>query len=276
MAFNRFNYLNNADYGAQDIPGYQNYLDLGQSSPGFTPAGDFSAMGPSGTSSSAASGTATPEGSTAGAAGSNPTVVSSSNSGLVFVNTFAAGVSAAYENCAIAAETALEALATNPDTVYVTFDTINNGPHGDLATNGTPTGSSKVTVSFSQLKNALASHENTAIGAAAVASLNGLSDPSGGAGFELPTPYAVMLGLAANPGSTEVIVNLNIGYSFVFGQDVTDELEHELSEGVLGRVSGLGDVPEGWHPMDLFRFNASGQRDYKDGRDGETTYLLVR
>jgi hypothetical protein len=142
-----------------------------------------------------------------------------------------------------------------------------------LATNGTPKGSSKVTVSFSQLKSALASHENTAIGAAAVASLNGLSDPSDGAGFELPTPYAVMLGLAANPGSTEVIVNLNIGYSFVFGQDVTNELEHELSEGVLGRVAGLGDVPEGWHPMDLFRFKASGQRDYQDGRDGVTTYF---
>ena len=197
-------------------------------------------------------------------------VVSSASSGLVFVNTFAAGVSAAYESCAIAAENALEALATNSDTVYVTFDTVNNGPHGDLATNNY----AGTTVSLSQLKSALASHENSAIGAAAVASLDGLSDPSGGAGFQLPTAYAVMLGLAANPGTTEDTVTLNIGYSFVFGQDVTNTLEHELSEGVLGRVGGLGDVTGGdWRPMDLFRFNASGQRDYQDGRDGVTTYF---
>jgi len=272
MALSRSRRLNSADYSAQAWD-YQDNLDQGRPDSDFVPADSFSATDPSGTSSSTAPGGASQGEFTAGAAGGNPLVVTSASSGLVFVNTFAAGVSAAYESCVIAAENALQALATNSDTVYVTFDTVNNGPHGDLATNGTPTGSSKLTVSFSQLKSALASHEHTAIGAAAVASLNGLSDPSDGAGFELPTPYAVMLGLAANPGSTEVIVNLNIGYSFVFGQDVTDELEHELSEGVLGRVSGLGDVPEGWHPMDLFRFNASGQRDYQDGRDGVTTYF---
>ncbi len=194
-------------------------------------------------------------------------VVTSASSGLVFVNTFAAGVSAAYESCAIAAENALQALATNSDTVYVTFDTTNNGPHGDLATNDF----TATKVSFSQLKSALASHENSAIGAAAVASLNGLSDPSGGAGFQLPTAYAVMLGLAANPGTNEETVNLNIGYPYVFGQDVTNTLEHELSEGVLGRIGGLGDA--NWRPMDLFRFNSSGQRDYQDGRDGVTTYF---
>ncbi len=106
-------------------------------------------------------------------------IVSSASSGLVFVNTFATGVSAAYESCAIAAENALEALATNSDTVYVTFDAVNNGPHGDLATNSY----SGTTVSFSQLKSAAASPSNSAIGAAAVASLNGLSDPSIGSGL---------------------------------------------------------------------------------------------
>ncbi len=42
----------------------------------------------------------------------------------------------------------------------------------------------------------------------------------------------------------------------------------------VGRIGGLGDVTGGdWRPMDLFRFSASGQHDYQDGRDGVTTYF---
>ncbi len=69
MALNRFHHFNGADYNAKDTRGYQDNLDLGQPDPGFAPAGSFSA-----------------------AAGSNLMDVTSASSGLVFVNTFAAGV----------------------------------------------------------------------------------------------------------------------------------------------------------------------------------------
>jgi hypothetical protein len=190
--------------------------------------------------------------------------VSRPGSGLVFNNTFDAGVSQAYINCAIAAEQSLEALCTNADTIYVTFTASNEGQNGDLASNSFGI----VNVSYSQLTAALASHEHTPVGAAGVAALAGLSDPSGGAGFWLPTSYAVMLGLASPTTANEDTVTLNTSYSWNFGQDVTNTLEHELSEGGLGRVGGLGVGLGGrWSTMDLFSFNGSGQRDFSVSDD---------
>ena len=49
---------------------------------------------------------------------------------------------------------------------------------------------------------------------------------------------------------------------------------HEISEGGMGRIGGLGGSGAGdWAPMDLFRYNASGNPDYTNGRDGDTTYF---
>jgi FG-GAP-like repeat len=130
-----------------------------------------------------------------------------------------------------------------------------------------------VQVTLDQLRNAIASHENTAVGAAAAASLNSIvSDPTGGNLF-IPTAYAVMLGLASATSQTEDTVTLNTFYLNGNGQDVINAITHELSEGSMGRIGGLGDQNSFWSTMDFYRFTASGQRDFTDGRDGLTTYF---
>ncbi len=197
-------------------------------------------------------------GISSGATGGSVTtdVVTAAGSGLIFNNTF--NGNASQDTVAItAAETILQGLATNTLTENVTWTIGNFGDSGFLATN-----SFNLThVTFSQLTSAIASHEHTTVGAAAVASFGGLSDPSGGKGFDLPTGYAIMLGLAS--GTSTDSVSLNTFYLSGNGQDVINAFTHELSEGTMGRVGGLGVGLGGrWSTMDLFSFNASGQRDF--------------
>ena len=64
----------------------------------------------------------------------------------------------------------------------------------------------------------------------------------------------------------------------VGGQDVIAALEHEISEGALGRVSslgvyGIGGVAE-WAPMDFFRYDANGAFDPKYNT-GKPIYFSV-
>ena len=87
-----------------------------------------------------------------------------------------------------------------------------------------------------------------------------------------------MLGLSSTTGSPDLSVTLNTVYSWDFGQDVINGLTHELSEGGLGRIGGLGgatphDNTSYWGTMDLFRYDAAGNPDYTNGRDGKTTYF---
>src|SRR5262249_3266356 len=126
-------------------------------------------------------------------------------------------------------------------------------------------------VSYSQLKSALAAHATNSYAASAVAALPA-TDPSAGAGWALPASYAQMLGLASSSPSPEDFITLNTSYYPTFGQDVVGTLEHEISEGAMGRIGGLGDAGL-WSTMDLFRYNGAGQPDYTDGRDGQTTYF---
>ena len=101
------------------------------------------------------------------------------------------------------------------------------------------------------------------------------SDPSGGGNWDVPEAYARMLGLTTATGSPDLTVSLNTYYSWDFGQDVINGLTHEMSEGGMGRIGNLGPKGAGsnWGPMDLFRYNAAGQADYSNGRDGQTTYF---
>ena len=197
--------------------------------------------------------------------------VATAGSGLVFVNTYAAGDSQQYVNCIVAAEQTLEGLCTNSVTINATFDTVNNGATGDLATNDW---GSSVHVTYAQLESALASHEFSPYAVAAIDSLPSTDpNPAGGADWSLPTAYARMLGLTNNTPPADDTVTLNIGYDFSYGQDVINTLEHELSEGAMGRVGGLGDQNSAWSTMDLFRYSSPNVRDYTDGRDGLTTYF---
>jgi hypothetical protein len=224
-----------------------NWSDLNVSATG-TPSGDSSGSGGG-------------SGGSGGFGGGGGTVtVSTPGSGLVFVNTYDASCTTAYENCIVAAEKTLESLFTNSVTVNVTFKEANKGS-GFALSNNWP---SWVNVSYSQLKSALPASD----------SLPATDpNPAGGKDWALPEAYARMLGLSASTPSTDDTVTLNTYYGWSFGQDVVNGLEHELSEGVMGRVGGLGDQNGVWSTMDLFRYSAPGVHDYKDGRDGKTTYF---
>lgn len=71
----------------------------------------------------------------------------------------------------------------------------------------------------------------------------------------------------------EALAILNSSYNWSFGQDVINTVEHEITEGAMGRVGGLGDQNSIWSAMDLFRFSSPNVRDFSDGRDGITTYF---
>lgn len=199
--------------------------------------------------------------------------VSAATSDISFNNIFGVGVTPAYERCIISAEQTIEShwTAAAPITLNLEFIGENAGSTGFLAQNSWPFW---VTVTYAQLKSALASH---AIGTYAVDAVDALPatdpNPAGGADWYLPEAYARMLGLSSITAAIDDTITLNTSYNFSYGQDVINALTHEISEGAMGRVGGLGDQNGVWSTMDLFRFNASGVPDYTDGRDGQTTYF---
>jgi hypothetical protein len=139
-------------------------------------------------------------------------------------------------------------------------------------------------VSYGVLRNALTSlsvTENNPNLQQAIASLPVIDPLPDNGTIEIPGAYAQMLGLITVPQQITVNLNSNLNWTG-HDQGLIDSLEHEMSEGVMGRVGGVGSyktntanpggplVYQGWHAMDLFRFNASGARDtnYND-----TTYF---
>jgi hypothetical protein len=189
-----------------------------------------------------------------------------SGSGIIFNDTFESSCSQAYINCVISAENALRSLFTNNITLNLDFNASASGQSGFLATNSWP---SWTIVNYAQLQNALASHHSTALSDLPASDPN----PHGGNDWYLPEAYGRMLGLSSSTPTFDDTVTLNTSYNWSYGQDVIDTIEHEITEGAMGRVGGLGDQNGVWSTMDLFRFNSSGQHDYTDGRDGRTTYF---
>jgi hypothetical protein len=202
--------------------------------------------------------------------------VTFAGSGIVFNNTYTANVTLAYKNCILAAEQDIATHWTNSITINVTFDALAKGTNSFLASNGFGLVEN---ISYATLKNALAAHAGSADAQAAVASLPA-TDPSGGLGWALPVAYARMLGITSIAPATDDTVTLNTSYNWSYGQDVTAAVEHELSEGGMGRIGALGKNTDNggntlWSTMDLFRYSASGVRDYSDGQDGQTAYFSV-
>src|SRR4029077_6459356 len=105
------------------------------------------------------------------------------------------------------------------------------------------------------------------------------TDPSaGGSDWFLPQAYARMLGLSSGTSGVDATVTLNTSFSWSFGQDVVNTIEHEISEGGMGRIGGLGANTSTtgtaiFSAMDLFRYSAVGVRDLTNGQDGSTTYF---
>jgi hypothetical protein len=202
--------------------------------------------------------------------------VTFAGSGIVFNNSYTANVTQAYRNDILAAEQDLASHWTNSVTINVTFDAQAQGQNGNLASNGF---SLLEGISYTTLKNALAAHATSADAQAAVASLPA-TDPSGGVGWALPVAYARMLAITSLTLATDDTVILNTSYNWSYGQDVVAAVEHELSEGSMGRIGALGRNTDNaghvlWSTMDLFRYSAPGVRDYSDGLDGQAAYFSV-
>src|SRR5512143_85709 len=159
--------------------------------------------------------------------------VTLAGSGLVFVNYYSDTVSDAYRSAIITAENFLQSHFTNQVTVGVQFDFQSLGQNFSAQNNFNET-----SVSYSAFTAALRAHATTADDFTAV---NGLPafDPSGGAGFAIPTNEARILGLAAQSNTIDDTVTLNSDLPFTFGQDAVGAIEHEVTEGVFGRTSSL-------------------------------------
>jgi Ca2+-binding RTX toxin-like protein len=194
--------------------------------------------------------------------------VTLAGSGLVFINYYDTNVSDAYRGAIISAETFLQSHFTDSVTVNIGFGFQSLGANFSAQNDF-----SLVNVSYAQLAGALASHAVTADDQLAVAGLP-LADPSNGAGFAIPIAEAVVLGLKAQSNATNDRVVLNSDVPFTFGQDAVGALEHEITEGVFGRTASLGFSGR-FEALDLFRFNALGQRDFTGGSDGVPTFFGV-
>jgi hypothetical protein len=130
-------------------------------------------------------------------------------------------------------------------------------------------------VSFSTLVHALQTHETSPDEIAAVNSLGYITDPTGGQGFAIPVGMARILGLAGAGTGIDDTITLNSNLPWIFGADATGALEHEISEGAMGRIGGLGIQNGVWGPMDLFRYSAGDNRDYT-GTDQTYFSLTVK
>jgi Ca2+-binding RTX toxin-like protein len=196
-------------------------------------------------------------------------VVTLAGSGLVFDNTYDASVTDGYRAAILSAETYLESHFSDAVTVHATFvfDTVNP----DVAASNA---SFVIKVSYAAFSNALRSHATTPDDLLAVNGLP-LTDPSGGAGFVIPTSEARALGFSVGASAFDITVTLGSADLWSFGDDATGAILHELTEGVMGRVGSLGVAQTRWAPMDLFRFTAAGMRDFSGGADGVSTYFGV-
>ncbi|HEX3881553.1 MAG TPA: NF038122 family metalloprotease [Stellaceae bacterium] len=95
---------------------------------------------------------------------------------------------------------------------------------------------------------------------------------------------AEALGLLANSGSLDGYAGFaGAGTNFSYALGVTPGanayyfigvVEHELTE-EMGRVSELDQQPDGYSPIDLYRYTSAGARDLTTGRSGSTADFSV-
>ena len=196
-------------------------------------------------------------------------IVSTAGSGLTFENYYGAGVTEAFRGAILTAEHELQSHFVDPVHVVMSFDLQAMNPSFSARNEF-----NIVQVSYSDYVAALTAHATTADDLTAVAGMP-VVDPTHGDGITLTAPQARVLGLAVQTNSIDNAVVLNSAMAFNFGRDAVGVLEHEITEGVFGRVSGLGQDGEPWHPMDLFRFDAAGGHDYTGGADGVSTFFGI-
>jgi Ca2+-binding RTX toxin-like protein len=191
--------------------------------------------------------------------------VTLAGSGLTFVNTYDADVSASYRDEILTAEHFLQGHFSTVATLNVSFDQVANDP--DFVADNT---FGRVDVSYAQFVAALSARATTPDDQLAIAGLPA-SDPTGGLGFSLPAPYAGVLGLG--PPSEEHVHLTDLAVNDT--KTALGAIEHEITEGGFGRLGSLGVATTGWWPEDLFRFTAGGQRDFTGGTDGVAAFFGI-
>ena len=130
-------------------------------------------------------------------------------------------------------------------------------------------------VSYADFKAALTKHATTADDVAAVASLPSV-DPTNGTGSAVSGSLAQILGFAPASDDIDDTGTLNSRLPWTYRADAMGVLEHELTEGLMGRIGGLGLTSErSWGPLDLFRYSSPGVRDYSGGTNGQPAYFSV-
>ena len=138
-----------------------------------------------------------------------------------------------------------------------------------------------ITVTYAQFVNALKSHASTPTAVAAANAISNLSDPTGGRGVEVPIGEALILGLpiGSRPQPDDSVILNSVYWTPSALQNNSGDaeaiIEHEVTEGIMGRIGSLGIADFAWAPMDFFRYTASGQRDFTGGQDGQHTYFSV-
>jgi hypothetical protein len=140
---------------------------------------------------------------------------------------------------------------------------------------------------YAQIKSLLTASAHSADDATAYASLPASDPTTGGAStWALSVGQEKALGLT--PGSTPfddyVVLNSSVAWTFdpnnraIAGEyDAIGAIEHEISEGGLGRFGDL-NLASYYTPLDLFRYSAQGVRDFDPGHNDyfsiDGTHLL--
>ena len=203
-------------------------------------------------------------------AATNTETVTFAGSLMVFNNTYGSGVSAALKTAIITAENFFQSHFSNAVTLNMNFDLtpISNTFAGQNSF------SAITHISYASLVAALRSHATTADDLASVDALPA-QDPSDGVGFALATGSAINLGLASSGAANDDAIVLNANLPWTYGADAVGVLEHEISEGALGRIGGLGIQNGWWSLMDLFRYSGPNQHDYTGGKDGLPSFFSI-
>ncbi len=196
-------------------------------------------------------------------------VESGASSGLTFMNDFSPEVPQQYREAVLAAEAELQSKIADTITFRVAFDFKPlNGFSGFNSFSASE-------VTYADFRAALTKHATTTDDFAAVSSLPSI-DPTKGAGLAVSSGLAQILGLAPASDDIDDRVTLNSNLPWSFGTDAVGVIEHELTEGLMGRIGGLGLTGAGnWGPLDLFRYSSPGVRSYSGGADGQPAYFSV-
>jgi len=194
-------------------------------------------------------------------------------SSLQFVNTYDSTVGQGYEDAIVTAENFYQSQIATAATLDFEFGM---APGVGAGSNSYST----VNASFSQLQTALANAATSPDDKAAVAAIGALAGEFAGSTFQIADPLAQVLGLPGVPSGASDTTQLDSTLSYFYSQnnpvagayDAVAVLEHEISEGGLGRVGGDGNSPG---IMDIFRYAAAGVPDSSLGRDGNPAYFSI-